>query len=278
MPADLHCHTRLSDGSVEVEELIELARGSGLDAVAITDHDTFDGVERAQIRGSAVGVEVISGAEISCFDNNRHRLVHLLCYYCDKRSEFDDVFSSIAESRRSQGEEALEKIMRLYPITKEMVNKRSLGSTTLFKQHIMQTLLDCGYTDKIYGDLYYKLFNKKDGIAATHIEYPDVFEILERIQQSGGIAVLAHPSVYSSLELLPELAERGLDGVEFSFPRRQEGEDKILSEIAEKYKLIKTGGTDFHGGSTSRVYPIGTCTTEESQLLRLKELKYKRRT
>lgn len=273
MSADLHCHTKLSDGSVSVDELVTLAKGSGLTAIALTDHDTFAGVPQAMEYGEKLGIEVIPGAEISSFDNKRHRLVHILCYYCDHPEYFDGVFDNIARSRKEEVTRALNIIMQHYPITTEMVERRASGSITLFKQHIMQTLLDAGYTDKIYGELYHKLFGYKVGIARTNIEYPDVFEILDKIHEAGGIAVLAHPSVYDSIDLLPELAERGLDGVEFNFPRRKEGEDKILLEIANKYDLIMTGGTDFHGGSTSHVHPIGTCTTEDGQLKRLKSMK-----
>lgn len=271
MAADLHCHTKLSDGSVPVDELIMLAKGSGLSTIALTDHDTFSGVKTAQSLGERVGLEVIPGAEVSCFDNKRHRLVHILCYYPDKPEVFDTVFADIAESRKKEVTLALEKIMKYYPITTEMVQRRAQGSVTIFKQHIMQTLLDSGYTDKIYGELYKELFGYKTGIARTNIKYPDAFEILDMIHRAGGVAVLAHPSVYDSIDFLPELAEKGLDGVEYSFPRRKPGEDKILDEIVKQYDLIKTGGTDFHGGSTSHVHPIGTCTTDDDQLARLKE-------
>ncbi len=277
MSADLHCHTRLSDGSTDVGELVQLAKGSGLSAIALTDHDTFAGVSKAISLGNEIGLEVIPGAEISCYDNKRKRLVHILCYYPDFPESFNDIFSKIAQSRYREGRASLEKIMKLYPITEEMVERRSSGSVTLFKQHIMQTLLDAGYTDRIYGELFSRLFNKKTGIAPTNIEYPDCFMILDKIHEAGGIAVLAHPSVYNSIDLLPELAEKGLDGVEYNFPRRREGEDKILMEIAENYDLIRTGGTDFHGGSTSQVHPIGTCTTDDEGLMKLKTLKNKRR-
>ncbi|MCQ4022451.1 MULTISPECIES: PHP domain-containing protein [unclassified Ruminococcus] len=273
MAADLHCHTKLSDGSVPVDELITLAKGSGLTAIALTDHDTFSGVKTAQTLGAQAGLEVIPGAEISCFDNKRHRLVHILCYYPDKPEMFDSLFDAIAKSRKKEVTIALEKIMKYYPITHEMVQRRAQGSVTIFKQHIMHTLLDAGYTDKIYGELYKELFGYKTGIARTNIEYPDAFEILDMIHKSGAVAVLAHPSVYDSLDLLPELAEKGLDGVEYNFPRRKPGEDKVLDDIVKNYDLIKTGGTDFHGGSTSQVHPIGTCTTDEGQLLKLKKLK-----
>lgn len=277
MSADLHCHTRLSDGSTDIAELVQLAKGSGLSAIALTDHDTFAGVDTAVRLGNEIGLEVIPGAEVSCYDNKRKRLVHILCYYPERPEIFDDIFSKIAQSRYKEVSASLQKIMKIYPITEEMVERRAKGSVTLFKQHIMQTLLDTGYTDKIYGELYQKLFGYKVGIARTNIEYPDCFMILNKIHEAGGIAVLAHPSVYDSIDLLPELAEKGLDGVEYNFPRRREGEDKILMDIAENYGLLRTGGTDFHGGSTSHVHPIGTCTTDDEGLRKLKQLRDKRR-
>lgn len=74
MSADLHCHTRLSDGSTDVGELVQLAKGSGLSAIALTDHDTFAGVSKAISLGNEIGLEVIPGAEISCYDNKRKGL------------------------------------------------------------------------------------------------------------------------------------------------------------------------------------------------------------
>lgn len=83
MSADLHCHTKLSDGSVAIDELVILAKNKGIPTIAVTDHDTFAGATRAKIFGQRHGVEVIHGAEISAFDYQRKRLVHLLCYMCE---------------------------------------------------------------------------------------------------------------------------------------------------------------------------------------------------
>ena len=164
----------------------------------------------------------------------------------------------------------------MYPITPEMVATRAKGSTTIFKQHVMQTLLDAGYTDKIFGDLYAKLFNSKFGLAKTHIDYPDVFDVLDAIHQAGGVAVLAHPAVYDSYDLIPELIENGLDGIECFYPRAKATDDIVLTRIADKHNLIKTGGTDFHGGTTSKPCPIGTCLTDDRQVERIKKLAIQR--
>ena len=273
MSADLHCHTKLSDGSVAIDELVILAKNKGIPTIAVTDHDTFAGATRAKIFGQRHGVEVIHGAEISAFDYQRKRLVHLLCYMCGLPARLEGLFGKILANRRKAVSIALQKVMRLYPITPEMVAKRAQGSTAIYKQHIMQTLVDTGYADKMYGPLYDKLFNWKIGIAKTNIEYPDVFEVLAQIHNAGGVAVLAHPAVYDTYALLPELAEKGLDGVEVYYPRARQDDEEVLGAIAQAYDLVMTGGTDFHGGSTSSVHPIGTCLTLDEQLLKLKKRK-----
>lgn len=273
MTADLHCHSTVSDGSTDVEDILKMARLKEIGALSVTDHDTFIGSEIALKHAKEYDVEIIHGAEISAFDNKRNRLVHILCYMCDNPSMMDGVFTDIAESRRKSIDKALDKIIDKYPITREMVEKHAKNSTTIFKSHVMQTLMNAGLTDKVYGDLYRELFNWKTGIVRTKIEYPDVYDILSLIHKAGGIAVLAHPGVYDSIELLPELARAGLDGVECWYPRAKDGETEKITAIADEYNLVKTGGTDFHGYSSNMVNPIGTCTTPYDQLERLKKLK-----
>ena len=275
MVADLHCHTKISDGSTGIDELVELAKNKGVTTIAITDHDTFAGVTRAQVHGKKLGVEVLHGAEISAFDYERGRLVHLLCYMCESPDRLEGTFQKIADCRKDAMNLALHRIMKRYPITPQMVAKRAVGSVTIFKSHIMQALMDAGYTDKVYGDLFQKLFHWRFGMVKTKIEYPDVFEILELIHQAGGVAVLAHPTVYDSAPLVPALAKAGLDGIECWYPRATEEDTEELIKLAKEHNLIQTGGTDFHGCHANQVYPIGTCTTPEDQLAKLKARKAK---
>lgn len=267
MAADLHCHTKISDGSTGIDEIVELAKNRGLSAIAITDHDTFAGVTRAQVHGRKLGVQVIHGAEVSAMDMKRGRLVHILCYNCTHPDRMEGAFKKIGDSRKKAMNIALYKVMRLYPITPQMVAKRSVGSATVFKSHIMQALMDAGYTDKVYGGLYKTLFDWKRGLARTKISYPDVYDMLDLIHEAGGLAVMAHPGVYDSHELLKELVnDKKLDGIECSYPRAKDGETEMLTALADKYKLIKTGGTDFHGCNCTTVHPLGTCTTDDDQL------------
>lgn len=263
MASDLHCHTKISDGSLGIEELIGIAKRRGLSAVSVTDHDTTAGATRAVVVGKRQGVRVIHGVEISTTDTGRNRNAHLLCYLCDYPDRLEGLCHRIAESRRAAGMEMVRKIMRYYPITPELVVKCASGSTNIYKQHIMHALVDAGYAETIYGDLYNKLFSREGGIARVPIEYPDTREVLEAIHEAGGIAVLAHPSTYQSEALLEELVALGLDGVEVWHPSHTEEQTEQLLQFAKDNALLTTGGTDFHGMYATTPRPLGSVTVPD---------------
>lgn len=269
MSADLHCHSICSDGATSVKNVIELASLIGLKALALTDHDTFMGIEKAQYYGRKYGVSVVVGAEISAYDFDRNRLVHILCYNCQKPELLTDTFNKIAVSRKNAMDKAMVEITKHYNISMEMVQESAKESSTIFKSHIMHALMLAGYTEKIYGDLYKEIFDWKTGFAKTKIEYPDVYEIIELIHKAEGVAVLAHPSVYDTIPSIPKLIEKGIDGIECWYPRGTQKDTEILLGYTKKYNLLRTGGTDFHGYSCGRVNPIGTCVTPDDDLEKL---------
>ena len=269
MSADLHCHTKISDGSTAVDELVLLAKHKGISTISVTDHDTFSGSEKALVFGKKFDVNIIKGTEISCFDYKRKRKVHLLCYLPQKTDRLASMLRTTNRNRKQAMTLSVQKVLRAYPIPYDMVLRRSAGSVCIYKQHVMQTLMDAGYTDEMFGDLFRKLFDSRFGIAKTTFEYPDVFEALRLAKESGGVTVLAHPNVYNSYELIDELIEKGLDGIEVFYPRAKETDAGELSLICDKHGLIKTGGTDFHGVNTSCPNPLGTCTTPDEELEKL---------
>lgn len=277
MPAELHCHSKISDGSTEVDELVLLAKNKGLSALSVTDHDTLTGSDRAAVFGEKFGVRIVAGTEISCFDYKRGRNVHLLCYLPQRRDRLSQMLRTTTNKRKQAMQMSIQKVIRAYPIPYDMILRRSAGSVGLYKQHVMRALIDSGYTTEMFGDVFKKLFDKRIGIASVSFEYPDIFDALETVRESGGVSVLAHPAVYDSYELLPELAEKGLDGVEVYYPRARETDSDILGKFCGERGLIKTGGTDFHGGNCTVPHPLGTCTTDDDQLERIFELAEKRK-
>ncbi len=260
LATDLHCHTKISDGSLGIEELIGIAKRRGLSAISVTDHDTTAGATRAVVVGRRQGVRVIHGVEFSTTDSERGRNAHLLCYLCDYPDRLEGLCRRIGENRRAAGMEMVRKVMRYYPITPELVVKCATGSTNIYKQHIMHALVDAGYAETIYGELYNKLFSRDSGIARVSIEYPDTREVLAAIHEAGGVAVLAHPVTYQNEALLEELVTLGLDGVEVWHPSHTEEQTAQLLQFAKDNALLTTGGTDFHGMYSSAPRPLGSVT------------------
>jgi len=121
------------------------------------------------------------------------------------------------------------------------------------------------------------LLESKNGSCIVHPEYPDVFEVLELLQSSGAVTVLAHPSVYDSMPLLPDLIDAGLDGVEVWHPRNTEADRTELLGIAERHGLVTTGGSDFHGMYSAGPNPFGSCTTPDAALAVLRARKERKK-
>ena len=274
MSADLHCHSKCSDGATSVENVVRFAKLTGLKAISLTDHDTFMGVEKAQFYGKKYGVEVIHGVEISAHDFDRDRQVHILCYNCQKPEVLSAIFQKSQEDRYNAIKKAVGIIAERYPINMEIIEENAKDSSTIFKSHVMYTLMEAGYTERIYGNLYREIFDWKTGFAKTKIPYPNVYEVIDLIHQAQGTAVLAHPSVYDTIPAIPKMIANGIDGIECWYPRSTKEITDSLLAVTEKYHLLRTGGTDFHGYSTGKVNPIGTCTTPDEDLKKL--MNYKR--
>ena len=277
MASDLHCHTKISDGSMGIDELIAMAKRRNLSAISVTDHDTTAGATRAVIIGKRQGLKVIHGVEFSTMDTQRGTKAHLLCYLCDTPDRLEGMCRKISENRRKASMEMIRKVMRYYPITPEMIVKCATGSTNIFKQHIMHALMDAGYADSIFGDVYDKLFSSENGCARVDIEYPDTREVVDLIHESGGVAVLAHPTQYHNEALLEELAGKGLDGVEVWHPRCSEYDTDKLHQYASQKGLVMTGGSDFHGMYTSDPHPLGSTSVHDDYMQALVSFKDKRR-
>ncbi len=282
MKGDLHCHTKLSDSSEGIEDVIALAKRIGLDFISLTDHDTMASFSRSKILAERYGIHVIPGVEFSAYDELRNRKVHILCYLPLKPDRLEGLCIRANESRKKAGNEMAKLVMKKYPITAESITKYSSGSNCIYKQHIMRALFDAGYTTSIYGGLFQELFNKETGSCLVSYRYPNVYEVLDAIHQAGGIAVMAHPSVYRSMDLLCELTEKGLlDGVEVYHPRNTQEDRNSCLSLAQKKGLLVTGGSDFHGmySSTDRSF-IGSEVVHRDALDQLFQIsnKYKEST
>ncbi|MDR0920021.1 MAG: PHP domain-containing protein [Oscillospiraceae bacterium] len=267
MKADLHIHSKFSDGSLGMEDIIVQAKRTGVDIISITDHDTTASFSRASVLGHRYGVRVIPGIEISAWDVARKNKVHILCFAPAKPDRLEEVCRKSCDVRRQCANEMLKKVMQLYPITPESVAKYSTSSKSIFKQHILHALIEYGYAKEFNGTTNDRLFNRKTGSCYVEREYPDVMYVLDLIHSAKGLAIMAHPFVYDNIDLLIELAENGkIDGVEaFHYSAKSE-QQLTLTEIAEKYKLIVTGGSDFHGLYNEVPSALGSLTTDKKNI------------
>ncbi len=267
MAIDLHCHTKLSDGSLGIEEVLGLAKRRGVHTLSITDHDTVAASTRAVMIGKRQGLKVIHGVELTAWDTARDRMVHILCYMSEYPDRLEGLCRRTCEARKKAALETLKKVMRYFPITPEMVMKHASGSVSIYSQHIMHALMDAGYTDRIFGTLYQKLLSRDHGVARVKEEFPDVYEVLDAIDAAGGVPVLAHPYGYHSEDLMQELAEKKrIRGIEVFYPAHTEQQIGELLDFAKINKLIVTGGSDFHGMYSHPAHPLACASLPDEYL------------
>ncbi|WP_010676742.1 PHP domain-containing protein [Bacillus timonensis] len=265
MKVELHCHTNISDCPLSIEEVISLAIQESVTHLAVTNHDTTQGLQHAVKVGKSSGIEIIPGIEVSGYDFERGRRVHILGYYIEPgHKAIESVCQPLIEQRHLASKEMVERLIAAgYEITWERCLEISRGGTGVYKQHIMQALIEANYTDSIYGPLYNKLFNRgqngeEPGIAFIPMKYIDAKVAIQIIRDAGGVPVLAHPGQYGNFEMVPELVEAGLQGIEVWHPLHQKVHEERATMLAAVYNLIKTGGSDFHGSYGEKLVRLGS--------------------
>lgn len=257
--ADLHCHTDVSDCSENVHTVLDKARARGVTHLAVTDHDTVSGLDSAFEAGDELGVKVIGGVEISAYDFDRGRKVHVLGLGMSAVSPaVSKLCAPVLEARRANTEWQVRRLREAgYLVEENVLREVSSASTSLYKQHVMAAMTDDPYSSEAYRTLYRSLF-KGDGICARDIEYVDARDAVEAIVQDGGLPVLAHPGQLDSYDLVPALVECGLAGIERFHHDHGEVDRQRCAELALAHGLFTTGGSDYHGSFGCVPYP-GFC-------------------
>lgn len=250
MKADLHLHSRHSDGTENFEYIIQKAKNEGITHLSFTNHDSMCGTEDAVKLAHYYQMECIPGIEISAFDFQRHKKVHLLGYGMTNRAMMDAFCAPILKRRTENTLKHAEILMAEgYPINKKILREVGQHSNALYKQHMMEVFVRGGLMEHIYDQLYVDLYKNNGILTHMDIEYADVIEALMAIKESGGIAVLAHPGQLDSFDILPELVAHGLDGIEvYHFDHTPEDIIKAM-ECARDYHLLIFGGSDYHGSN-----------------------------
>jgi 3',5'-nucleoside bisphosphate phosphatase len=252
---DLHTHSTHSDGTLAPAEVIRLGAERDLDVVALTDHDTTDGLPEALATGIKAGVEVVPGVEFSA--EYLGTSVHILCYWMDADDPALQLeLRRLREDRYRRGELMVEKLGSLgLPIAFERVREIA-GDATIVRPHIAQAMVEAGIvqTEKEAFERYIG-----DGGPAHVAKHAlDPLDAVALIEGAGGVSVLAHPGMWGDQSSVPdELIERmavaGMRGLEVDHPDQTPEARERYRELADRLGLIATGGSDCHG---SRYDPV----------------------
>jgi predicted metal-dependent phosphoesterase TrpH len=265
--ADLHLHTQFSDGTFTPEELVERASNLGFSAIALTDHDTVEGCARAAVACAAANIEFISGTELTA--EHADTEVHILAYFVDTQNQVlltrIGEFQAVRQNRIREMVAALNKLG--IPLQAESVfalaNCKSPG-----RPHVARALVK----EKLIGNLdeAFERYLKKGRPAWVPKTKMSALEAVELIHQAGGLAVMAHPGLNRSDDIIPALVAAGLDGIECFHTKHSTAMAERYLGIADKYHLLVTGGSDCHG--FSKVKPlIGTVKLPYEHVQRLKD-------
>ena len=265
---DLHTHTTCSDGIYPPEQLIEKAAFVGLSVISVTDHDTVACLDRAIEHGKRMGLEeVVPGVELSS-EENKHE-VHILGYYMDYHDpDFLRALRAFREERLNRARKMAKILQDLgLDVTFDEILMAAGSSMNIGRPHVAKVLLDKGYVSSTQ-----EAFDKY--IAEGRPAYVPKFKIspeeaVELILKAGGVPVYAHPGKTGDPDHVVYLVKYGLMGVEVWHPENSPEIQKVLIEIADRFGLIKTGGTDFHGEGRSKA-PLGSIDVPYESYIELK--------
>jgi hypothetical protein len=264
--ADLHLHTFFSDGTFSPEELVGYGQRLGFAALALTDHDSVEGCPRMVTACEAAGIFFIPGTELTAEHNDTE--IHILGYFVDTQNE--KFLSDIARFQAVRQNRIREMVARLnelnVPLQVEAVfalaNCKSPG-----RPHVARALVKAGLVANL--DEAFERFLKKSRPAWVPKAKMSALEAIELIHQAGGLAVVAHPGLNRTDDVIPALVEAGLDGIECFHTKHSTTTSERYLEMADKFHLLITGGSDCHGFSKGKPL-IGTVKLPYEHVEKLK--------
>lgn len=258
---DLHIHSTASDGTFSPSEILKLASRSGLRAIAITDHDTLDGSRQALECGIPAGLHFLTGVEISTqppMDLDSSGSLHILGYGIDpNHGELAKTLYKFKQVRLERTHRILDRLRHLgIPLTMEQVTAE-VGEGAAGRPHVASAMVKAGAVANI--DEAFQKYLRKGCPAYVSKERLDCHQAFELIQAAGGIPVLAHPALIPCGrndeldDLVASLCKIGLKGLEVYYTEHPPQAVALYMNLAEKYGLTVTGGSDFHGQLTPHV-------------------------
>lgn len=253
---DLHVHSTVSDGTFTPREVAFYAKAKGLRAIALTDHDSIDGIEACLAAGKSVDLEVISGIELSAQYENTE--IHILGYAIDPHSPYLlDTLHELLSAREARNTKMLSKFHDLgLSLTLEDLYSASENITVLTRAHFAVALVRKGYVKNMDEAFDKYLLSDRPCYVKRHtLSYKMCIDV---IHKAGGLAVVAHPMLYGFPTIkypsfIKHLADAGIDGIEAIYPKHSEVDSLRFLELCLQYNLVPTGGSDFHGTNKANI-------------------------
>ncbi len=265
--ADLHIHTKESDGQLSVQELLKKITGKSLKTIAITDHDTIDGYLKARklIEDLEYDMEIISGVELTALWKGQE--VHILAY--DFLADDSDFLAMIAHQKlaRRKRMKKIVKYLNRNGVDIEYDEIRAVsGNSNVGRPHAASVLIKKGYVSSVVeAFIRYLSSDKLEGIKTDYIQLEDV---VTTVKEAGGVLSVAHPGPVYSSDDLEDLLSYGLDGIECIHPSHNFNVQRHFTRIAKSKNLLITGGSDYHGSSKSEYDPYLGVVTISSEHVR----------
>lgn len=269
--ADLHLHTIFSDGTYTPQELIYQVSNVGIEAIAVADHDTVEGIIPTLETAKKKNIEMIPAIELSAEYDGLE--VHILGYFIEyKHAELIKKLDFLKENRRERMFKMVDKLKKMeVDIDIEEVFNLAQGAP-LGRLHLARALLKKGYVNSIF-DAFKKYIGEQAPAYICGFHFSP-YEAIKLIRDSRGIAVLAHPYSIKRDDLIPLFVDYGMRGLEVYYPEHTKAMTNYYKNLADKYNLLITGGSDCHGNAKPEVH-LGSIKIPYLLVEKLKEEKAK---
>ncbi|WP_122820345.1 PHP domain-containing protein [Varibaculum vaginae] len=259
---DLHTHSSCSDGTDSPAELMLEAARTGLDVIALTDHDTFAGIATASKMVPECGVTLVPGVEIST--SHQGITAHLLAYLPDSKSPvLPELFEKTVQARQQRMRQMVERLSADFDISYQAVSEQA-GSSPIGRPHVADLLVKAGYFSNRSAAFEQVLATSSKYY--VHYQAPDTIYAVEQVVKAGGVPILAHPRAggrqhrFLSVDTITQLKEAGLFALEAFHPEQNPIERAEVKEIAKLLGLALTGSSDYHG--SGKPNQLGQCLTD----------------
>lgn len=244
--ADLHVHTLYSDGTFTPAQLIAEAKSAGLSCVSVVDHDTVEGLDPCLAIAKTEGIEILPGIELTAENNGSE--VHILGYLIDHKSKsLQSKLEHLKEVRVDRVHKIVEKLGKLGICLDPEIVFELAQEGTVGRLHIARAMVESGAVDNIY-EAFQKYIGDKGPAYVCGFRFTPK-EAVKFIRDLGGVPVLAHPYVLKDDDLIPQFVEYGIMGLEIYYPEHSQSLVNFYLDLAKKYNLLATGGSDCHGAA-----------------------------